>query len=99
MGIDPKSFAIVVDDTSVSGEWVRSSLPVCGLSDGNTGKGMRSAKFPFQVDNKGLHEVRVSFFLMAYRAGITRLPPPRQGCIPLIKGKETVKLCIHLPFL
>jgi hypothetical protein len=30
---------------------------------------MRSAKFPFQVDNKGLHEVRVSFLPHGNRAG------------------------------
>ncbi len=77
VGVDPQSVSgIVVDDTSAkfTGEWVRSSslrpfVGNCYYHDGNTGKGMRSAKFPFQVDKKGLHEVRVSFLPHGNRAG------------------------------
>ena len=93
-GIDPKSLSgVVVDDSAVkfSGEWIRSSSlrPFVGNSyyhDGNAGKGMRSAEFPFQVERNGLHEVRVSFLPAGNRAGEVKY------VINSAKGKEVVKL-------
>ena len=67
---------MVIDDEKIkfTGDWIRSSSlrPFVGKSyhhDGNTGKGMRSAEFPFQVEQNGLHEVRVSFLPHGNRAG------------------------------
>ena len=93
-GIDPKSLSgVVVDDSAVkfSGEWIRSSSlrPFVGSSyyhDGNAGKGMRSAEFPFQVERNGLHEVRVSFLPAGNRAGEVKY------VVNSVKGKEIVKL-------
>ena len=93
-GIDPSSLSgVVIDDEKIkfSGEWIRSSSlrPFIGSSyhhDGNTGKGMRSAEFPFQVDRNGLHEVRVSFLPHGNRAGEVRYE------IDTAKGKQIVKL-------
>ena len=93
-GIDPKSLSgVVVDDSAVkfSGEWIRSSSlrPFVGNSyyhDGNAGKGMRSAEFPFQVERNGLHEVRVSFLPAGNRAGEVKY------VINSAKGKDVVKL-------
>ena len=93
-GIDPKSLSgLVVDDSAVkfSGEWIRSSSlrPFVGSSyyhDGNAGKGMRSAEFPFQVERNGLHEVRVSFLPAGNRAGEVKY------VVNSVKGKEIVKL-------
>ena len=77
LGIDPTSLdGVVVDDEQIkfSGEWVRSSslrpfVGTCYFHDGNTGKGMRTAKFPFSVKKEGLHDVRVSFLPHGNRAG------------------------------
>ena len=84
---------MVVDDSAVkfSGEWIRSSSlrPFVGSSyyhDGNAGKGMRSAEFPFQVERNGLHEVRVSFLPAGNRAGEVKY------VVNSVKGKEIVKL-------
>ena len=93
-GIDPSSLSgVVIDDEKIkfSGEWIRSSSlrPFIGSSyhhDGNTGKGMRSAEFPFQVERNGLHEVRVSFLPHGNRAGEVRYE------IDTAKGKQIVKL-------
>ena len=59
------------------GEWVESTSirPFVGSSyfhDGNGGKGMRFAKFPFQAPKKGLHEIMVSFAASGNRAGKVR---------------------------
>ena len=91
-GIDPSSLSgVVIDDEKIkfSGEWIRSSSrPFIGSSyhhDGNTGKGMRSAEFPFQVERNGLHEVRVSFLPHGNRAGEVRY------VIDTAKGKQIVR--------
>ena len=93
-GIDPKSLSgVVIDDEKIkfTGDWIRSSSlrPFVGKSyhhDGNTGKGMRSAEFPFQVEQNGLHEVRVSFLPHGNRAGEVKYQ------IETAKGKQFVKL-------
>ena len=80
MGIDPTIYdGVVVDDEEIefTGEWVKSSSlrPFVGnyyFHDGNTGKGMRSAKFPFSVKKDGLHDVRVSFLPHGNRAGMVK---------------------------
>ena len=67
---------VVVDGSTVElvGEWVESTSlrPFVGDSyfhDGNGGKGMRSAKFPFVAPKNGLHEIKVSFSSFGNRAG------------------------------
>ena len=80
VGIDPTIYdGVVVDDEEIefTGEWVKSSSlrPFVGkyyFHDGNTGKGMRSAKFPFSVKKDGLHDVRVSFLPHGNRAGMVK---------------------------
>ncbi len=77
VGISPdKLKGVVVDGEEVEfqGEWSESSSlrPFVGTSywhDGNGGKGMRSAKFPFVAEKDGLHEVKVSFVPSGNRAG------------------------------
>ena len=79
-GIDPDSLnGVVIDGKEVKfvGEWVESSSlrPFVGSSyfhDENGGKGMRSAQFPFQAPNDGLHEIMVAFVPSANRAGKVR---------------------------
>ena len=79
-GIDPDSLnGVVIDGKQVKfvGEWVESSSlrPFVGSSyfhDENGGKGMRSAQFPFQAPNDGLHEIMVAFVPSANRAGKVR---------------------------
>ena len=76
-GIDPKTLTgIVIDGNQVKfeGDWVESSSlrPFVGSSyfhDENGGKGVRSASFPFNAPNEGLHEIMVSFVPFANRAG------------------------------
>lgn len=94
VGIDPQSISgLVVDDTKVkfAGEWIQSAslrpfVGSCYYHDGNTGKGMRSAEFPFRVKKKGLHEVRVSFLPHGNRAGQVRYE------IETAEGKQLVSL-------
>ena len=77
LGISPASLkGVVVDGAGVEleGEWSESSSlrPFVGTSywhDGNGGKGMRTAKFPFVAEKSGLHEVKVSFVPSGNRAG------------------------------
>ena len=80
VGINPNDFnGVVVDGNQLvfEGEWVESTSirPFVGSSyfhDGNGGKGMRFAKFPFQAPKKGLHEIMVSFAASGNRAGKVR---------------------------
>lgn len=80
LGLDPNDFnGVVVDDDQLifEGEWVESTSirPFVGSSyfhDGNGGKGMRLARFPFQAPKKGLHEIMVSFAASGNRAGKVR---------------------------
>jgi hypothetical protein len=80
IGINPNDFnGVVVDGNQLvfEGEWVESTSirPFVGSSyfhDGNGGKGMRFAKFPFQAPKKGLHEIMVSFAASGNRAGKVR---------------------------
>ncbi len=67
---------VVVDGSTVEleGEWtVSTSLrPFVGDSyfhDGNGGKGMKSAKFPFVAPINGLHEIKVAFSSFGNRVG------------------------------
>ena len=79
-GVDPSSFSgLVVDgeELSFEGDWVKSTSlrPFIGSSyyhDGNGGKGMRSACFPFQAPKDGLHEILVSYVASINRAGSVR---------------------------
>ena len=76
-GMPSKSLGgVVVDGLTVEleGEWTESSSlrPFVGESyfhDGNGGKGIRSAKFPFVAPMDGLHEIKVSFSSFGNRAG------------------------------
>ena len=93
-GIDTTSLTgVLIDGEKIkfTGDWVRSSSlrPFVGGSyhhDGNTGKGMRTAVFPFQVKRNGLHEVLVSFLPHGNRAGEVRYE------VETAKGKQVVKL-------
>ena len=79
-GIDPtKMSGLVIDGEQLSfeGEWVESTSlrPFVGYSyfhDGNGGKGMRSACFPFNAPKEGLHEIMVSYVASGNRAGKVR---------------------------
>jgi hypothetical protein len=79
-GVDPSSFSGLVvdgDELSFEGDWVKSTSlrPFIGSSyyhDGNGGKGMRSACFPFQAPKDGLHEILVSYVASINRAGSVR---------------------------
>lgn len=79
-GVDPTSFSGLVvdgDELSFDGDWVKSTSlrPFVGSSyyhDGNGGKGMRSASFPFQAPKDGLHEILVSYVASINRAGSVR---------------------------
>lgn len=80
MGMDPVKFSgLVIDgeELSFEGEWVKSTSlrPFVGTSyfhDGNGGKGMRSACFPFKAPKDGLHEIMVSYVASINRAGNVR---------------------------
>ena len=80
VGIDPDGFSGVVvdgDQVVLDGEWVESTSlrPFVGSSyyhDGNGGKGMRMASFPFKAPNDGLHEIKVSYVASGNRAGKVR---------------------------
>lgn len=80
IGVDIKNLSgVVVDGEALSfeGEWVESSSlrPFVGSSyfhDGNGGKGMRSACFPFKAPKDGLHEIMVSYVSSGNRAGQVR---------------------------
>jgi hypothetical protein len=70
------SGVITVDDTNVEleGEWEMSASlrPFVGDSyfhDGNGGKGLKAAKFPFVAPMDGLHEIQVAFSAFGNRAG------------------------------
>ena len=79
-GIDPQKMSgLVVDGEQLGfeGEWVESTSlrPFVGYSyfhDGNGGKGMRSACFPFEAPKDGLHEIMVSYVASGNRAGKVR---------------------------
>jgi hypothetical protein len=79
-GIDPSQMSgLVVDGANLSfeGEWVESTSlrPFVGYSyfhDGNGGKGMRSACFPFKAPKEGRHEIMVSYVASGNRAGKVR---------------------------
>jgi hypothetical protein len=80
VGIDPNDFSGVIvdgDQVVLDGEWVESTSlrPFVGSSyyhDGNGGKGMRMASFPFKAPNNGLHEIKVSYVASGNRAGKVR---------------------------
>ena len=80
VGIDPDDFnGVVVDGNQIifEGEWVESTSlrPFIGFSyhhDGNGGKGMRTASFPFEAPINGLHEIKVSYVSSVNRAGNVR---------------------------
>ena len=80
VGIDPDDFnGVVVDGNQIifEGEWVESTSlrPFIGFSyhhDGNGGKGMRTASFPFEAPINGLHEIKVSYVASVNRAGNVR---------------------------
>ena len=77
VGIPPNTLSgVVVDGTTVEfeGEWTESSSlrPFVGESyyhDGNGGKGLRKAMFPFVAPKDGLHEIKVSYSSFGNRAG------------------------------
>jgi hypothetical protein len=79
-GVDPTKFSgLVIDGEQLNfeGDWVKSTSlrPFVGSSyfhDGNGGKGMRSACFPFQAPKDGLHEILVSYVASINRAGTVR---------------------------
>ena len=79
-GVDPAKFSgLVVDGEKLKfdGDWVKSTSlrPFVGSSyfhDGNGGKGMRSACFPFKAPKDGLHEILVSYVASINRAGTVR---------------------------
>jgi len=76
-GIDPQTLSGVVvegDQVNLLGDWTKSSSlrPFVGdgyFHDGNGGKGMRKAEFPFLTDINGLHELRISYIPSGNRAG------------------------------
>ena len=76
-GIDPQTLSGVVvegDQVNLLGDWTKSSSlrPFVGdgyFHDGNGGKGMRKAEFPFLTDRNGLHELRISYIPSGNRAG------------------------------
>ena len=80
IGVDTKNLSgVVVDGEALSfeGEWVESSSlrPFVGFSyfhDGNGGKGMSSACFPFNAPKDGLHDIMVSYVSSRNRAGQVR---------------------------
>lgn len=77
VGTSPKNLGgVVVDGATVEleGEWTESTSlrPFVGESyfhDGNGGKGIRTAKFPFVAPMDGLHEIKVAFSSFGNRAG------------------------------
>ena len=77
LGINPSKFSgLVVDgkQLELQGDWVESTSlrPFVGSSyfhDGNGGKGMRAACFPFHAPKEGLHEIMVSYVASSNRAG------------------------------
>ena len=79
-GVDPsKMSGVVVDGNELSfqGDWTESTSlrPFVGFSyfhDDNGGKGMRSACFPFNAPQEGLHEIMVSYAASGNRAGKVR---------------------------
>jgi len=79
-GINPLGLpGIIVDGERIKlkGEWTQSSSlrPFVGngyFHDGNGGKGMRSAEFPFSTKSDGLYEVRVSYIPSGNRAGTVK---------------------------
>lgn len=76
-GIDPQTLSGVVvegEQVNLLGDWTKSSSlrPFVGdgyFHDGNGGKGMRKAEFPFLTDRNGLHELRISYIPSGNRAG------------------------------
>lgn len=79
---------VVVDGPTVEfeGEWTESTSlrPFVGTSyfhDGNGGKGMRSAKFPFVAPMDGLHEIKVSFSSFGNRGANLRYNIKHEGGI------------------
>ena len=76
-GIDPQTLSGLVvegDQVNLLGDWTKSSSlrPFVGdgyFHDGNGGKGMRKAEFPFLTDRNGLHELRISYIPSGNRAG------------------------------
>ena len=79
-GIDPQTLSGVVvegDQVNLLGDWTKSSSlrPFVGdgyFHDGNGGKGMRKAEFPFLTDRNGLHELRISYIPSGNRAGTVK---------------------------
>ena len=79
-GVNPQKLpGIIVDGERIKlkGEWTRSASlrPFIGngyFHDGNGGKGMRSAEFPFATTTDGLYEVRVSYIPSGNRAGTVK---------------------------
>ena len=76
-GIDPETLSGVIvdgDQVNLLGDWTKNSSlrPFVGdgyFHDGNGGKGMRKAEFPFLTDKNGLHELRISYIPSGNRAG------------------------------
>ena len=69
------SGVITVDDTNVELEGVGDECIVEAIRwrfyfhDGNGGKGVKAAKFPFVAPMDGLHEIQVAFSAFGNRAG------------------------------
>jgi hypothetical protein len=80
LGINPNDLqGLVVDGTAIKlkGNWTQSASlrPFVGngyFHDGNGGKGMKSAEFPFSPVKDGIYEVRISYIPSGNRAGAVK---------------------------
>jgi len=80
LGINPDDLqGLVVDgrEVKLKGEWTQSASlrPFVGngyFHDGNGGKGMKSAEFPFSPFKDGIYEVRISYIPSGNRAGAVK---------------------------
>jgi len=80
LGINPNDLqGLVVDGTAIKlkGKWTQSASlrPFVGngyFHDGNGGKGMKSAEFPFSPVKDGIYEVRISYIPSGNRAGAVK---------------------------
>lgn len=77
---------VVVDgkELILEGEWTLSSSlrPFVGSSyyhDGNGGKGLSSATFPFAAPSDGVHEIKASYSAFGNRAGNIRYEVEHEG--------------------
>jgi hypothetical protein len=80
LGINPDNLqGLVIDgrEIKLKGEWTQSASlrPFVGngyFHDGNGGKGMKSAEFPFSPVKDGIYEVRISYIPSGNRAGAVK---------------------------